>query len=139
MAASEARRAAIGAGKNNLSRIATGVDIVKIERVKEAIDKHGDRFTNRVFTPREMEEVGQKMVSLAGRFAAKEAVTKALSTGIGPVAWQEIEILRGPSGEPILHLHGEASRLAESMGLVSWSLTLSHTDTDAVAFVVAIG
>jgi holo-[acyl-carrier protein] synthase len=122
-----------------LSRISTGVDIVKIARIEDAIARHGDRFTHRVFTPQELEEVGGKMASLAGRFAAKEAVTKALSTGIGPVAWLEIEVLRGPAGEPILHLHGEASRLAEEQGLESWSLTLSHSDTDAVAFVVALG
>jgi holo-[acyl-carrier protein] synthase len=122
-----------------LNRIATGVDIVKISRVEDAITKHGVRFTGRVFTPREMAEAGHDVKSLAARFAAKEAVTKALRTGIGPVSWQEIEVLRGPSGEPLLHLHGEASRLAESLGLQTWSLTLSHTDSDAVAFVVAVG
>ena len=122
-----------------MSQLSTGVDIVKIDRVREVVEKHGERFTKRVFTPKEMEEVGGKIVSLAARFAAKEAVTKALRTGIGPVSWQEIEILRGPSGEPLLHLHGEASRLAESLGFKTWSLTLSHTDSDAIAFVVAVG
>ncbi|HJS29204.1 MAG TPA: holo-ACP synthase [Anaerolineales bacterium] len=122
-----------------MSQLSTGVDIVKIDRVREVVEKHGERFTKRVFTPKEMEEVGGKIVSLAARFAAKEAVTKALHTGIGPVSWQEIEILRGPSGEPLLHLHGEASRLAETLGLKTWSLTLSHTDSDAIAFVVAVG
>jgi holo-[acyl-carrier protein] synthase len=121
------------------NRISTGVDIVKVERIREAVERHGHRFVGRVFTDREIDEVGGNMPSLAARFAAKEAVTKALSTGIGPVTWHEIEVLRGPAGEPLLKLHGEASRLAESLGLHAWSLTISHTDTDAVAFVVAIG
>jgi holo-[acyl-carrier protein] synthase len=123
----------------HLGQLSTGVDIVKIDRVRDAIEKHGERFTNRVFTPKELDEVGGKIYSLAARFAAKEAVTKALRTGIGPVSFQEIEILRGSSGEPHLHLYGEASRLAESMGLHTWSLSLSHTDSDAIAFVVASG
>ena len=79
------------------------------------------------------------MASLAARFAAKEAVAKALGTGIGPITWQEIEVCRGRSGEPILYLHGAAKQLAESQNLSTWSLSMSHTQNHAIAFVVAMG
>jgi holo-[acyl-carrier protein] synthase len=117
----------------------TGVDLIEIERLKQVIERHGSRFLDRVYTPEELSEVGENMASLAARFAAKEAVAKALGTGIGIVAWREIEIRRGPQREPVLCLHGEARSLAESLGLTSWSLSLSHSATQAVALVVAIG
>ena len=117
----------------------TGVDLVEIERMRRAVARHGERFLGRIFTPGELAEVGENIASLAARFAAKEAVAKALGTGIGPVTWHEIEIARGPGREPVLHLHGAARRLAEAQGLTVWSLSLSHTQTSAVAFVVAVG
>jgi holo-[acyl-carrier protein] synthase len=83
--------------------------------------------------------VGENIASLAGRFAAKEATAKALGTGIGDVGWQEIEILRGPARQPRLFLHGRASNLADELDLETWSLSLSHTRTHAIALVVAIG
>lgn len=114
-----------------------GVDLIEIKRLEEAIQRHGERFTGRVFTPLEMLECGASLASLAGRFAAKEAVAKALGTGIGAVTWQDIEIQRGPSRQPVLCLRGEAARLAAELGLQQWSLSLSHTHTHAVAMVVA--
>jgi holo-[acyl-carrier protein] synthase len=128
--------------------LATGVDLLEIERLRGAIQRHGMRLLERLFTREELacllgegqadpQQALAQAASLAARFAAKEAVAKALGTGIGAVAWQEIEVLRGPSGEPQLHLHGAAQRLAQARGLESWSLSLSHTDTHALAFVVA--
>lgn len=117
----------------------TGVDLIEIERVENAVKRHGGRFLERVFTPRELDEVGENVASLAVRFAAKEATAKALGTGIGDVGWQEIEILRGPARQPDLYLHGRASRLADELELETWSLSLSHTLTHAIALVVAIG
>lgn len=117
----------------------TGVDLIEIERLKQVIERHGNRFLDRVYTPEELSEVGENMASLAARFAAKEAVAKALGTGIGIIAWREIEIRRGPQREPVLYLHGEAKALAESLGLTSWSLSLSHSASQAVALVVALG
>ena len=96
-------------------RLSTGVDLVEIARFAEVVERHGERFLRRVFTDRELEEVGRNIASLAARFAAKEAVAKALGTGIGPVSWREIEVLRGEARQPLLHLHGEASRLADSL------------------------
>lgn len=117
----------------------TGVDLIEIGRVARVIERHADRFLARVYTPAELDEVGQNLASLAGRFAAKEAVAKALGTGIGLVAWKEIEIRRGPEREPILYLHGEAAELARQLGLQTWSVSLSHSASHAVAMVVAVG
>lgn len=117
----------------------TGVDLVEIERVKQAIKRHEHRFVARVLTPREREEVGSSYVSLAARWAGKEAVAKAFCTGIGDMSFQEIEILRGARGEPTLHLHGAAATMAEEQNLTAWSISLSHTKTHAIAMVVAIG
>lgn len=118
--------------------LATGVDLIEIERLEKAISKHGERFLKRVFTPIELEEAGSSSASLAARFAAKEAVSKALGCGIGPVSWHQIEIRRGSAREPILHLYGAAKQLALEKGLKSWSISLSHSQLHAIAFVVAI-
>jgi holo-[acyl-carrier protein] synthase len=120
-------------------KIATGVDLVDIARFHETIERHGDRFLRRIFTPHELEEMGANITSLAGRFAAKEAVAKALGTGIGAVTWHDVEVLRGPQRQPLLHLHGEALRLAGEMCLQNWAISLSHTHTHAIATVVATG
>ncbi len=117
----------------------TGVDIIDIERFASAYQRYSQRLLERLFTPTELAENGQNMASLAARFAAKEAVAKAFGTGIGPVTWHDIEICRGSSGEPILQLHGCALQLAKEHNLTLWSLSLSHTPSQAVAFVVAIG
>ncbi|MFN2197889.1 MAG: holo-ACP synthase [Anaerolineales bacterium] len=117
----------------------TGVDLIEIKRVQDVIEKHGSRFLGRVFTPYELDEVGHNIASLAARFAAKEAVAKALGTGIGSVAWQEIEIRRGPEREPQLFLYGEAQRQSEIQGLHTWSVSLSHAASHAIAMVVAVG
>jgi holo-[acyl-carrier protein] synthase len=119
-------------------KLRTGVDLVEIERFESAVKRHAAHFLDRVFTSQELGEVGDSISSLAARFAAKEAVAKALGTGIGAVNWHEVEILRGPEREPILTLHGEAARLAEELELHCWSLSLSHSQTHAIAFVVAM-
>lgn len=120
-------------------RLASGVDILLISRLGEMKPEIQARFLKRVYTARELAEVGASKQSLAGRFAAKEAVAKALGCGIGPLGWQSIEVLRGAAGEPVLLLHGEAQARAAALGLVSWSLSISHSAEYAVAFVVALG
>jgi len=117
--------------------LASGVDLVEIERMRGIIERYGERFLERVFTSHELTEVGNNISSLAARFAAKEAVSKALGTGIGKVSWRKIEVLRGPARQPILHLYGEANRLAQELGLHQWSISLSHTQAHAIALVVA--
>jgi holo-[acyl-carrier protein] synthase len=117
----------------------SGIDIVEINRMDEINPSIRVRFVNRVFTPAEQELAGGRTPSLAGRFAAKEAVSKALGTGIGRVHWQDIEILRGPAGEPVLQLHGLAREVAAGLGLTEWSVSISHGRTHAVAVAVAMG
>ena len=113
--------------------------MIDIERVRDAIERHGDRFLRRIYTPYELEEVRRDPASLAARFAAKEAVAKALGCGIGEIGWREIEIRRDPVRRPQLLLYGRASELAQSLGLTHWSISLSHTQTTSVAFVVFYG
>lgn len=119
--------------------LSTGVDLIEIERVQGAVQRHGRRFLERVFTAQELAEVGHSLPSLAARFAAKEAVSKALGTGIGQIGWCEVEVLRGEAHQPMLRLHGAAAQLAEELGLRQWSISLSHTNTHAIALVVVIG
>jgi holo-[acyl-carrier protein] synthase len=121
------------------SVIRSGVDLVEIGRLEGKDGPLHQRFLERVFTPGELALTADNTASLAGRFAAKEAVAKALGTGIGLVSWQDIEILRGSMGEPCLLLHGAAERIANELGLSSWSVSISHTAAYAVAYVVAIG
>lgn len=115
----------------------TGVDMLEIERLRETVERRGEHFMARIFTPTERAECGGNFQSLAARFAAKEAVSKALGTGIGDVSWQEIEILRAESGAPVLKLHGQAEKLAADLGLKTWAISLSHTHEHAVAVAVA--
>lgn len=117
----------------------TGVDLIEIDRFTSAFERYHQRLLQRLFTPTELEENGENMASLAARFAAKEAVAKAFGTGIGRITWHEIEICRGHTGEPILHLHGKAQQLAQAQHLNTWSLSLSHSQNHAIAFVVALG
>jgi len=117
----------------------TGVDLIEIDRFTSAYRRYDQRLLQRLFTSVELAENGENMASLAARFAAKEAVAKAFGTGIGMISWHDIEICRGAAGEPILNLHGSARILAEEHHLYTWSLSLSHTQKHAIAFVVAIG
>lgn len=122
-----------------MTSIRTGVDIIEIERFASAYQRYQWRLLQRLFTPIELAENGENMASLAARFAAKEAVAKAFGTGIGQISWHDIEICRGFSGEPVLKLHGAAQRLAEKDQLANWSISLSHSQNYAIAFVVAMG
>ncbi len=118
-------------------KLATGVDLIDIARIREAIDRHGERFVSRIFTEAEQRDCGGRISSLAARFAAKEAVSKALGCGIGDVSWLDIEIRSDEKKAPYLVLHGEGERLARELGLINWSVSLSHTESQAIAFVVA--
>ncbi len=113
------------------------MDILEIDRLEEVLGRYGRRFLERVYTESELDEIEGRPASLAARFAAKEAVAKALGTGIGEIGWQEIEVLRGAKGEPVLRLSGRARRLAEEQRLQNWAISLSHSREYAVAVVVA--
>ena len=117
----------------------TGVDLIEINRVAEVIARHGKRYLERIYTLAELEQCGKRTESLAGRFAAKEAVAKALGCGIGDVGWKEIEILGDERNAPMLTLHGAAALKASELGLTTWSVSLCHSMTHAVAMAVGIG
>jgi len=119
--------------------VKTGVDLIEIERIRQSCERHGDHFLQRIYTDRELEQVAGDFAALATRFAAKEAVAKALGTGIGAVNWKEIEIIRKSTNEPVVILHGRAKAIAVEIGIQTWSLSLSHSRTQAVAVFVGIG
>jgi len=120
-------------------KLATGVDLIEISRIEEVIARHGKHYLERIYTPAELEQCGKRVESLAGRFAAKEAVAKALGCGIGAVTWKEIEILGDEQNAPQLTLHGEALKKANEQGLSVWSVSISHSQSHAVAFAAATG
>jgi|SRR5580658_10860117 holo-[acyl-carrier protein] synthase len=119
--------------------LGTGIDIIEIDRVAASIDRFGDRFLHRIFTPVEIAYCRRKKnaaESFAARFAAKEAGAKALGTGIQHgVTWQELEVQRQPGSRPTLHLSGRAAKLAERMGVRHIALSLTHSTTIAMATV----
>ncbi len=116
--------------------LCTGVDIIEITRIEKAINRWGKRFLHRIYTRPELKLCREKPQSLAVRFAGKEAVMKALGTGIRGIRWQEIEIMAEPSGQPLVHLYGKAQDKADEMGLDRLAISLSHSREYAVAFVV---
>ena len=119
--------------------VAVGIDIIEIARIQRALDDFGERFLRRIYTEREREWYRGRVNELAARFAAKEATSKALGTGIVGIRWQEMEVLPNRRGKPVLILHGRAAERARQLGLTSFSVSLTHSRTDAMAFVVGVG
>ena len=119
--------------------ISTGIDLIEIERIQNALDRYGDRFLNRIYTPDEIQGSRGNAPELAARFAAKEAASKALGTGIGPISWKDVEVLNKPSGQPFLRLSGRAKAIAQAQGFESWTVSLTHSREMAGAVVVGIG
>ena len=117
--------------------LSTGVDIIEISRVQQVLERYGQRFLDRVFTPAEIEYCRGRAPNLAARFAAKEAAMKALGTGYRGVSWRDIEVVRQQSGAPGIELHGRAEKRAQRVGLQDMALSLSHSREYAVASVVA--
>jgi len=122
--------------------LTTGVDIIHIPRVEAALRRHGERFIRRVFTQREVVASHGFPHELAARFAAKEAVAKALGVGMrvmSPwgVRFYEVETLRDLLGKPIVVLSGRAAARAQELGLTEWAISLSHEREYAIASVVA--
>jgi holo-[acyl-carrier protein] synthase len=123
--------------------IGVGTDLIEIARIQQSIARFGDRFLQRIFTPAEIEYCQRKKnaaESFAARFAAKEAAAKALGTGITHgVIWLEIEVIRKPSGQPVLVLTGRAAHRAHQLGVTRTSLSLTHSRDTALAVVVMEG
>jgi holo-[acyl-carrier protein] synthase len=117
----------------------SGIDIIEIARIERALDRHGERFCRRFFTQQEIDFCAGRPASLAGRFTVKEAVAKALGTGIGDFNWTDIEVVCDGRGRPELVLHNDAQKLASRMGLSEWSISISHTETHAIGLAVGLG
>ncbi len=118
--------------------LAVGTDLVSVHRIANVMARYGKRFTDRVFTPAELACCAGRAESLAARWAAKEAVAKALGTGIGTVAFREIEVVQDAVGRPTVVLHGRAAALATERGLTQWALSLAHDAGLALASVAAM-
>jgi holo-[acyl-carrier protein] synthase len=114
-----------------------GIDIIKVDRIRAAIDRFGERFSNRVLTASERRYVRSRPETFAGRWAAKEAVSKVLGLGVRGIGWRDIEIERMPTGQPAVRLHGRAAARAEQLGMVRIAVSITHEADYAVA--VAFG
>ena len=122
--------------------LAHGIDLVDFPRIEQMIERHGDRFINRVFTPAEQEYARAHRNSVetyAGRFAAKEAILKLVGTGWrGKIAWTDIEVTNNPAGQPEVTLSGEVKAIAEKMAIRQISVSITHTANFAIASAVAL-
>jgi len=110
-----------------------GIDIIRVSRISDALAKFGDRFARRVLTPPEAAYVRNRPETFAGRWAAKEAVSKVLGLGVRGIGWRDIEIERLPTGQPAVKLHGRAARRAEQLGMGRIAITISHESEFAIA------
>ena len=123
--------------------IGHGIDLVEVDRIREAVERHGERFLRRIYTAGEQTQAGTgplRIQFLAGRFAAKEAVMKALGTGWAQgIAWTDIDVRRLPSGKPELLLTGRCADIAAELGVSAWELSITHTNGHAAASAVATG
>lgn len=135
------RPAPTGTGKESLlpadggSR--AGIDIIEIPRIARIVERYGDRFLQRVYTQPEQALYVGRVPELAARFAAKEAISKALGTGIWGIRWREMEVLPDKRGKPLVYLHGAAAARARALNLRHFEVSLSHSREFAVAVVVA--
>jgi len=117
--------------------LSAGVDIIEIERIQRAVSRWDGRFLNRVYTSAEQFLCRGRVPELAVRFAGKEAISKALGTGLVGVSWREMEILSDARGKPLVKLHGRAEARAAELGLADFAISLAHSREYAVASVVA--
>jgi holo-[acyl-carrier protein] synthase len=123
--------------------LGTGVDLAEVARIRDAVERYGRRFIERIYTPAEIAYVERKanrFERYAGRFAAKEAGMKAIGTGWRRgVRWQDFEVANLPSGRPTLRLHGEAAKIAARLGVKSVQLSITHTAELGMAHVILEG
>jgi len=115
-----------------------GIDIIRIDRIRAALARFGERFSNRVLTPAERAYVRGRPQTMAGRWAAKEAISKVLGLGVRGIGWREIEIERLPTGQPAVHLHGRAAARAEQLGMGRIAVSISHEAEYAVAIAFGV-
>lgn len=126
-----------------MNAVAHGIDLVDIDRIQRMLTEHGDRFLQRVFTSAEQEYAKSGGVRcaerLAARFAAKEAVLKAIGTGLrSGMSWTEIEVRVLPSGAPMIATSGRVAEVTGECGISNWLLSLSHSGGFAIASVIGV-
>ncbi|HHT01697.1 MAG TPA: holo-ACP synthase [Firmicutes bacterium] len=122
--------------------VGTGIDLVEIERVQRALAIWGERMLQRLFSDRELAifPPGRELARrAAGRLAAKEAVLKALGTGLSGCSWRDVEVLRDERGRPVCHLSGQAARIAAQRGICRIEVSISHGREQAIAHALALG
>ena len=119
--------------------LSTGIDLIEIVRIERALEKYGERFLKRIYTEGEIIQARENAPELAAQFAAKEATSKALGTGIGPVSWTEMETINLRSGKPEIRLHGKAAQIAALQGFTTWTVSLTHSRGMAAAVVICLG
>jgi holo-[acyl-carrier protein] synthase len=115
-----------------------GIDIIKVDRIRAALDRFGARFSARVLTPGERRYVRDRPETFAGRWAAKEAVSKVLGLGVRGIGWKDIEVERLPTGQPAVRLHGRAAARAEQLGMERIAISITHEADYAVAIAFGI-
>jgi holo-[acyl-carrier protein] synthase len=115
-----------------------GVDIIRVERIRQALERFGSRFSRRILTDHERAYVRDRPQNLAGRWAAKEAVSKVLGLGVRGVGWREIEIVRLPTGQPAVRLHDRALRRAGQLGIERIAVSISHEREYAIAIAFGV-
>ena len=115
-----------------------GIDIIRVERIRRSLERFGSRFSRRVLTPAEQRYVRDRPETMAGRWAAKEAVSKVLGLGVRGIGWRDIEIERLPTGQPAVRLHGRAERRARQLGMERIALSISHEADYAVAIAFGV-
>ena len=115
-----------------------GIDIIRVERIRQTLARFGSRFSNRVLTPGEQRYVRGRPETMAGRWAAKEAVSKVLGLGVRGIGWRDIEVERLPTGQPAVRLHGRAAGRAEQLGMSRVAVSISHEADYAVAIAFGI-
>jgi holo-[acyl-carrier protein] synthase len=115
-----------------------GIDIVRVERIRAALERFGDRFSNRVLTSSERRYVRGRPETFAARWAAKEAVSKVLGLGVRGIGWKDIEVERMPTGQPAIRLHGRAAQRADQLGMGRIALSITHESDYAVAIAFGV-
>ena len=133
VSAAAALGAAVPVGTTEL-----GVDIIKVDRIRASIERFGERFSKRVLTTSEQRYVRMRPETFAGRWAAKEAVSKVLGLGVRGIGWKDIEVERLPTGQPAVRLHGRAAARAEQLGMERIALSISHESDYAVAIAFGV-
>ena len=138
MAGDPADEGVVASGAVPAGTTELGIDIIKVQRIRAALERFGSRFAKRVLTEAEQRYVRDRPETMAGRWAAKEAVSKVLGLGVRGIGWRDIEIERLPTGQPAVRLHGRAAARAEQLGMERVAVSISHESEYAVAIAFGI-